>query len=31
MGRRVLRNYYIGHIEKIKGECESKGVRWVWL
>ena len=27
----VFRNYYEGHIDKTKGECGSKGGRWVWL
>ena len=31
MGRRVFRNYYKGHTDKIKGESGSKGGRWVWL
>ena len=31
MGRRVFRNYYKGHMDKIKGEGGSKGERWVWL
>ena len=31
MGRRVFRNYYKGHMDKTKGECGSKGGRWVWL
>ena len=29
MGRRVFRNYYKGHMDKIKGEGGSRG--WVWL
>ena len=29
MGRRVFRNYYKGHMDKTKGEGESKGGRWV--
>ena len=28
---RVFRNYYKGHMDKIKGEGGSKGGRWVWL
>ena len=31
MGRGVYRNYYKGHMDKIKGEGRSKGGRWVWL
>ena len=31
MGRRVFRNYYKGHMDKIKGEGGSKGGRWVWM
>ena len=31
MVRRVFRNYYKGHKDKIKGEGESKGGREVWL
>ena len=27
----VCRNYYIGHMDKIKGEVESGGKRWVQL
>ena len=30
MGRRVFRNYYKGHMEKIKGEGGSKGGRFEW-
>ena len=30
-GRRVFRNYYKIHMDKTKGEGESKGGRWVWL
>ena len=29
MGRGDYRNYYKGHMEKIKGEGGSKGGRWV--
>ena len=28
---RVFRNYYKGHMDKIKGEGRSRGGRWVWL
>ena len=28
---KVYRNYYKGHIDKIKGEGGSRGGRWVWL
>ena len=31
MGRGDYRNYYKGHMDKIKGEGGSKGGRWVWL
>ena len=31
MGRRVFRNYYKGHMDKIKGEGGSKGARWAWM
>ena len=31
MGRRVFRNYCKGHMDKTKGEGESKGGREVWL
>ena len=31
MGREVYRNYYKGHIDKIKGEGGGGGGRWVWL
>ena len=31
MGRRIFRNYYKGHMDKIKGEGGSKGERCVWL
>ena len=31
MGRRVFRNYYKGHMDKIKGEGGSRGGREVWL
>ena len=31
MGRRVLRNYYKGHMDKTKGEGGGGGGRWVWL
>ena len=31
MGRRVFRNYYKGHMDKTKGEGESRGGRWVSL
>ena len=31
VGNRVFRNYYKGHMAKIKGEDGSKGGRWVWL
>ena len=31
MRRGVYRNYYKGHIDKIKGEGGSRGGRWVWL
>ena len=30
MGRGVYRNYYKGHMEKIKREGEVRGMRWVW-
>ena len=25
------RNYYKGHMDKIKGEGGGKGGRWIWL
>ena len=25
------RNYYKGHVDKIKGECGGGGGRWDWL
>ena len=28
MGREVYRNYYKGHMEKIKGEDGGRGGRW---
>ena len=31
MGRGVYRNYYKGHMDKIKGEGGGGGGRWVWL
>ena len=31
MGRGVFRNYYKGHIDKIKGEGGGGGWRWVQL
>ena len=31
MRRGVYRNYYDGHMDKIKGEGGSDGRRWVWL
>ena len=31
MGSGVYRNYYKGHMVKIKGEGSVGGVRWVWL
>ena len=31
MGRGVFRNYYKGHMDKIKGEDGGEGGRWVWL
>ena len=31
MGRGVLRSYYKGHMDKIKGEGGGRGGRWVWL
>ena len=27
----VFRNYYKGHMEKMKGEGGGRGGRWVWL
>ena len=30
-GERGLQNYYKGHMDKTKGEDESRGGRWVWL
>ena len=30
MGRRVFRNYYKEHMEKIKGEGRGRGGWWVW-
>ena len=29
--RGVYRNYYKGHMEKIKGEGGCRGGIWVWL
>ena len=29
--RGVYRNYYKGHMDKIKGEGGGRGGRWVWL
>ena len=31
MGRGIYRNYYKGHMDKIKGEGGGGGGRWVWL
>ena len=31
MGGRVFRTYYKGHMDKTKGESESKEGRWVCL
>ena len=31
MGRGVYRNYYKGHMDKIKGEGEGGGGMWVQL
>ena len=31
VGRGDYRNYYKGHMDKIKGEGGSKGWRYVWL
>ena len=31
MGRGVYRNYYKGHMDKIKGEGRGGGGRWVWM
>ena len=31
MRRRAFRNYYKGHMDKIKGEGGGKGRRWVQL
>ena len=31
VGRRVFRNYYKGHMDKIKGKGGDRGGRWVWL
>ena len=31
MGRGVYRNYYKGHMDKIKGEGGGRGERWVQL
>ena len=31
VGRGVFRNYYKGHMDKIKGEGGGRGGRWVWL
>ena len=31
MGRGIFRNYYKGHMEKIKGEVAGRGWRWVLL
>ena len=31
MGRGVYRNYYKGHMEKIKGEDGDRRGRWVWV
>ena len=31
MGKGDYRNYYKGHVDKIKGEGGSKGGRWDWL
>ena len=31
MERRVYRNYYKGHMDKIKGTGGGGGGRWVWL
>ena len=30
MGRGIYRNYYKGHMDKIKEEDGSGGQRWVW-
>ena len=29
MGRGVFRNYYKGHMDKVKGEGGGRGGRWV--
>ena len=31
MAKEVYRNYYKGHMDKIKGEGEGEGGRWVQL
>ena len=31
MGRGVYRNYYKGHMDKIKGEGGGGRGRWVWM
>ena len=31
MERRVLRNYYKGHMDKTKGEGGSRERKWVWM
>ena len=31
MGRGVYKNYYKGHMDKIKGEGGGRGGRWVCL
>ena len=31
VGRGDYRNYYKGHMDKIKGECGGGGGRWVQL
>ena len=31
MGRAAYRNYYKGHMDKIKREGGGRGGRWVWL
>ena len=31
MAKEVYRNYYKGHMDKIKGEGEGGGGKWFWL
>ena len=31
VGRGVYRNYYKGHMDKIKGEGGGGGGRWLWM